>query len=363
MTGRSGGQTAASVAVRAYLRDLDQARAQRQDDGSQRGALVAAATECLSPLGEIRWEPVGSSRCGLGLDGLSDVDLVAVFLDPVDHGIEDGVLPYSMRELRTAIATHSELPEPIRPLDAYRLFWECLAGMDRVPGYELPVADWPAVTFASRTGQPSVDLVPGVETGFLWRSDETKPSSALVTVAFPASDDRWLGTSPQLHAGVLDLQPGGQDYTCRELIRLVKLIKHRRGIKILSYFIELYVMRWLEGSHEYPADSINDIVANAGVTWTRRNPDGCLIRDAPAMLADFARQLRAASGEERGFVMIDLTTPEARGTVVVDAADAGPLATQFAEVAGLARVARLAAERDDAARAIAIWRDLLDPRP
>ena len=42
---------------------------------------------------------------------------------------------------------------------------------------------------------------------------------------------RLLGFDPALHALVLDLSPGGRDYVCRELIRLLKLLNFRHGLR------------------------------------------------------------------------------------------------------------------------------------
>src|SRR5262245_16896069 len=97
------------------------------------------------------------------------------------------------------------------------------------------------------------------------------------------------------------------------MIRLLKLIKYRRGIPVLSYFLELFTLRWLEGSEAFAAESLAGIVKQYGTAWSSRML-GLLADDLPKLITSLAGQLRkAASGNP--LRMIDLTTPEKIGTV------------------------------------------------
>ncbi|GAA4533591.1 hypothetical protein [Nonomuraea ferruginea] len=286
--------------------------------------------------------------------------MLAVFGDPIRHGAADTVLPYSIEQLLEAMAADRPPPGPIRPRKAYDLFADRLEAMGPMSGFGPLRRAFPAVHFPSLTAEPSMELVPGCEADFLWDSPVTAPSSGLAEVAFPATEERWLGTSPALHERTLDASPGGVDYTCREAIRIIKLIKYRRSIPVLSYFLELFALRWLEGSHAFDAESISQIVEQADLGWHTRLPVGHLIDDIPALLSALAGQLGRAAAQGRQLRMIDLTTPEREGTVeACDATHAVGAAESFEAAATLAHRARAAADRGDQSAALSAWRELL----
>jgi hypothetical protein len=354
--------------TRNYLRSVDSGIVVDHRPSPSRQELLRAAQATLAALGRSHWEPVGSSSCGTGIAGFSDVDVVAVFHHPVHYGVgddlvaidDDAVLPYSMKEIRAAIAAGRPRPRPLVPGAVYDIFAHCLQNLV-VRGYGAPVRDFPAVRFPSLTADPPVELVPGCEADFLWNTP-AQPSSALVRVAFPASRDRWLGTEPALHAGILDVSPGGMDYTARELIRLLKLVKYRRNIPVMSYSLELYALRWIEGSERFPAENISQIIAEADHAWTRRTA-GYLIDDVVSVLAALAEQLGDAGRCGVPLRMIDLTTPETTGTVDACANAAGSLlaSSLIAACADEADAAREAADRGDLSRSRGIWRGLVEP--
>jgi hypothetical protein len=242
---------------------------------------------------------------------------------------------------------------------AFDLVCERLDGLGLSCRFDLPVGDFPAVHFSSRTHEPSVEVVPGIEADILWEEAATTPSSGLVRVAFPARRERWLGTEPRLHSSVLDLGQHGTDYSVRELIRLLKLVKYRHGVPVLSYFLELFAMRWLEGSETFTAESIADIVEQYGTAWSAR-PLGLLVDDIAKLIASLAEQLRSAANS-RSLTMIDLTTPETIGTVdaCANVRQAGTAADLMEFSATKANDARAAAAAGDSFSAIAHWRAIL----
>ncbi|MFX0581119.1 hypothetical protein [Nocardia nepalensis] len=154
---------------------------------------------------------------------------------------------------------------------------------------------------------------------------------------------------------VLAAATGGLDYSSRELIRLVKLVKYRRSIPLSSYFVEVFCLRWLEGSESYGAASIAEIVEACGSQWTRRSP-GRLITDIPELLTSLGEYLRSVAVGS-GADMVDLTTPETGGTV--GACRSPSIAAVAADsVARVADIARRAAEIVDPQAAIALWRSI-----
>jgi len=237
---------------------------------------------------------------------------------------------------------------------------ECLDGIGPSFGFDPPLGDFPAVRFVPRSGGTAIEVVPGIEADALWDEHSTAPTSGLVRVAFPAERERWLGTEPRLHSSVLDLAPGGSDYSPRELIRLLKLIKYRRGIPVLSYYLELFVLRWLEGSEAFAATSISSIVEQHGIAWSSRSA-GYLADDLPALVSTLAGQLRASSRGGGPTTMIDLTTPEELGTVqaCTDAMRARAAADLLGTIAAEANAAHDAAGDGKPELAVARWRTVL----
>ncbi len=347
--------------VRDFFRELDKAIRTPPRLEAHGTRLLTTARAHLSRLGAVEWRPVGSACCETSVAEFSDVDMVAVFGDPIRHGRAEAVLPYSLESVMDALAEGRQLPAPITPAAAFDLFARCLEDMGPVAGFGGPRRAFPAVHFASLTDEPSVELVPGCEADFLWDSPLTAPSSGLVDVAFPATPDEWRGTSAVLHRSTLDLSPGGADYTCREVIRILKLIKYRRSIPVLSYFLELFTLRWLEGSHTVAAESVDDIVRQVDTGWTRRAPDGLLVDDIAELLGALADQLKAAHVRETPLTTADLTTPETSGTVRIceDLPRLASAAEGFALVAARARTARDAVAQGDHETALSVWRRLL----
>lgn len=345
--------------LRAYLRDVDSTVSTPIALGEHGHRLLAAAENRLSTLGPTRWEPVGSAYCGTSVAGFSDIDMLAVFIDPIRHGVDDSVLPYSLQQLRHFLDRGEHAP-PVQAAGAtFDLIAERLDGLGPSCGFDPPVRDFPAVRFCSRRGEPAVEVVPSIEADILWDRTETTPSSGLVRVAFPAQRDRWLGTEPRLHSSVLDFGRCGADYSIRELIRLLKLIKYRRGVPVLSYFLELFALRWLEGSEAFAARSIAHIVEEHNTAWSFRQL-GLLVDDSAELLTSLAGQLRA--GAESGHLtMIDLTTPEEIGTVhaCADAEHTRVAAELMESIATEADGARLAARAGDSSSAIARWQAIL----
>lgn len=345
--------------VRAYLREVDDSMSEvvLLGDGGRR--LLDAVAERLAMLGAIRWEPVGSTCCATSVAGFSDVDLLAVFLDPIRHGIDDSILPYSIAQLRDTIARGTRPPPVPDPEAAFDQVADRLDDLALPEAFDLPVRDFPAVRFPSRTAEPSVEIVPGIEADILWDQVSTRPSSGLVRVAFPAYRNRWIGTEPQLHGSVLDFGRSGTDYSVRELVRLLKLVKYRRGIPVRSYFLEVFCLRWLEGSELFPAKSIADIVERHNTAWSFRRL-GLLVDDAAEFLTSLAGYLNAtASGESA--TMIDLMTPEERATIdaCADPEQARVAAEVTESVAAEADAARIAARAGDPSSAITRWRAVL----
>lgn len=345
--------------VRSYLREVDDSmsRVILLGDGGRR--LLDAVAERLATLGAIRWEPVGSTCCATSVAGFSDVDMLAVFLDPIRHGIDDSIFPYSIAQLRDAIARGTRPPPVPGPGAAFDQVADRLADLALPGAFDLPVRDFPAVRFPSRTAEPSVEVVPGIEADILWDQVSTRPSSGLVRVAFPAYRNRWLGTEPRLHSGVLDFGRSGTDYTVRELIRLLKLVKYRRDIPVRSYFLEVFCLRWLEGSELFPAKSIADIVEQHSTAWSFRRL-GLLVDDVADLLTSLAGYLNAtASGDAAA--MIDITTPEKLGTIdaCADPEQARVAAELTESVAAEADVARISARVGDPSSAVTRWRAIL----
>jgi hypothetical protein len=348
--------------VRAYLRNIDRTVSKPLALGEHGRRLLAAAENRLSTLGVIRWEPAGSAFCATSVAGYSDVDMLAVFLDPIRHGVDESGLPYSMRQLRTSLDRGMPAPPVLSAGEAFELVAECLDGVGPSCGFDPPTPDFPAIRFRSRTGEPAVEVVPSIEADLLWDRAETKPSSGLVRVAFPARRDRWSGTEPGLHSSVLDQGRSGTDYTVRELIRLLKLIKYRCDVPVLSYFLELFTLRWLEGSETFAARNIAQIVEAHETAWHFRQL-GLLIDDLTDLLASLAGQLRAAVETGHLATTIDLTTPESEDNNNVDACadieQTRVAAERMETVAAKADHARIAAHAGAPSQAIAIWQAIL----
>ena len=303
--------------------------------------------------------------------------MMALFVDPIRYGTTGGLIPYPMDRL-TAALDNPELGLPVLmdPGEAYDRFAECLithrpfavpllAGP--LTGFAAPSPDFPAVRFASlNKTEPSIELVPGCEGDLLWDQPETAPSSALSYLVFPESRQSWLGTNPGLHTTTLDCSPGGADYTCRELIRLIKLIKYRHSVPIRSYFLELFALRWIEGSHDLPATTVAEII-NQMMTAGRRPyiHTGTLSADASALLGALAGQLQAAARAGQMLTTVDLTTPEQQGrTDACDDLDALPQAAGLVtQIADQARTARDAEVAGDVTTALAGWQRLIGQHP
>ncbi|WP_432043829.1 hypothetical protein [Streptomyces cadmiisoli] len=389
MTAASGTAPAASR-VREHLRRVDTAIARRVAPGPAGRELLNLVSREFRDLGQVRLERVGSARCGTSVAGFSDVDVLVVFTDPirdllyspdwlreVTNGTwnpADGSLPYSLRNVLDVLAetpageppAKSLLPDPPRPERVFGDFADRLTAPGRtVSGFDTPRPDFPAVTFASKCDEPSIELVPGLEADFLWDSPEHTPSSGLSYRVFPGTRDRWLGTNPEQHDATLSCSPGGSDYTCREMIRLLKLLlKYAGGVPLRSYFVELFAMRWIEGSHDLPARTVEDILERMAALG--RHPyahTGRLTRDIASVLAALAEQLRTCTAGGRLLDTVDLTTPETSGQTEACATPAAQ-----AECAdGVARLheavlrARHAEEAGDAETAVDLWQRLLHP--
>ncbi|MGW3287359.1 hypothetical protein ACWDR3_22250 [Streptomyces sp. NPDC001002] len=377
--------------VRAYLREVDAEMSRSVEPGPRGQDLLRSVSRVFRDLGVVRLERVGSARCGTSVSGFSDVDVLVVFVDPIRNllstpgwlrDVEDGTwepaagsLPYSLPDVLSALAqppsveSSSLRPSISGPPDPARVFDEFVERFTgpraSVEGFAAPRPDFPAVTFVSECGEPSIELVPGLEADFLWDDPEQAPSSGLSFRVFPGTRERWLGTHPELHDSTLTLSPGGDDYTCREMIRHVKLLlKYSGGLPLRSYFIELFVLRWVEGSHDLPARTVEDILDRMAAlgrrpyAHTRQFTD-----DIRALLDALSGQLRTCAAEGRMLDTVDLTTPETQGQT--EACASMSALRECAE--GVARIrevvvrARYAEEAGDVEAAVALWRRLLHP--
>jgi hypothetical protein len=350
--------------VRAYLRAVDKTISAPVALGGNGHRLVAEAENRLSALGTFRWVSVGSTQCETSIAGYSDVDMLAVFLPPNPWGTRESILPYTAKELRRALERDnflSHLPYPPAPGKAFDLVAECLADLGPSCEFDPPTLDFPAVRFSSRTEEPAIEFVPSISADILWDHKSTAPSSGLVRVVFPARRDQWKGTDAALHSSTLNFGRHGSDYSVRELIRLLKLIKYRHGVPVRSYFLEIFALRWLEGSEEFPAKSIADIIQQHDVAWSFRDL-GLLVNDIARLVASLAERLsRAAEG--RMLSMVDLTTPEQRGPTVEaceDATQARAAAVLMESIATEAGKARTAVQTRNSSSAIGHWRTILD---
>lgn len=369
--------------VRAYLREVDARIGRPVVPGARGQELFSRVPEVLRNLGSVRLEAVGSSCCGTSVAGFSDVDVLVVFTDPIRDllrrpgwlrevangewaGPADASLPYSLRDALSAAEAGSggSSSGPPAPSRVFADFADRLtAGLPSVRGFASPVADHPAVRFATTSGEPSIELVPGLEADFLWDDPTTAPSSGLSYRVFPGPGDRWLGTHPQLHRETLNCGRGGSDYTCREMIRLLKLmLTYGGGCPLRSYFIELFVLRWVEGSHDLPAGTIPEIIERMNTLGRRPYAHtGPLTRDVVEALAALSAQLHTSTAEGRALDTVDLTTPETRGLTAACASmtDQVVCTGKVDRVLAVVARARHAEETGDAQGAVAVWRRLL----
>ena len=104
--------------------------------------------------------------------------------------------------------------------------------------------DWPATClWPFEHQQQRIDVVPSVEAHFLF-GGSSPARSGLVSYVFPSNRDEWVGTLPALQTSVLAFSH--RDSRC--LIRLLKLWKYRNHATIRSFFLSMFVLRWLENS-------------------------------------------------------------------------------------------------------------------
>ncbi len=314
--------------------------------------MLQALEAHLRGLGQVSWEHFGSSACGTSVAGHSDVDVLMVFGDPIRHGLSHSRLPYSVDDLRRTLETGVAIPRVVDPATAFDVVAAAIGGA-RVPGmsFGAPRRDFPAVTFPATSGGPSLDVVPSIEADALWDETTKAPSSGLVRVAYPARRDRWLGTEPKLRPAVLDFSPTGRDYDARTIIRLLKVIVRRRRIPVRAYFLEVFALRWLEGSEAFPADSTDEIVSAMGSGWQPRRL-GLLADDLADLLTALARHLSLAASRSEIPTMVDLTSPETKGTVEACGKDA---LADAANSASEARLAGLPSHSGSSQRSLAGW--------
>jgi hypothetical protein len=324
-------------AVRRYLAAVDDAVSARAHIGPRGDALLASAAAAVADLGPLTWMPVGSAACGTGVAPYSDVDVLARF---------------SGRFAAPDPPLHED------PHVAYELFVSRLEASCTADGFAPPRRDFPTARFQSMTDEPSIELVPGCDGDFLWDDRSTAPTSALATLVFPGPERRWLGTDPALHTTVLDQIPGGIDYTSRELIRLLKLAKYRRSVPLRSYFVELFAMRWIEGSFDLEASTIEEIVE--AMRGNQRQPYahlGELSRDVGLAMAALAEQVEATARAGGRLETVDLATPERVGQTIAfeDPDGERRWASELAAVAAGLLEARQHEEAGDDAAALATW--------
>jgi hypothetical protein len=326
--------------------------------GNRGTALLGRAAQLVGDIGPMEWTPVGSAACATGVAPYSDVDMLATFLDPARQAMR--------RERSQGFAAELPSIERTAPIHedahtAYEMFAVRVERLGAVPGFGAPIRDFPAVRFPSLTEEPSIELVPGCEAGFLWDDAASAPTSALAALVFPGPDG-WLGTNPALHASVLDHSPGGNDYSCRELIRLLKRAKYCCGVPLRSYFVELFALRWIEGSADLKATTVGELLAAMGSAGREAYAEtNDLSADLGAAMGGLAEHARAAADSGARLETIDLATPEQIGQTFAfeDSRDETRWAPQLQELAREMATARAEEKAGGVDAALRRWRALL----
>lgn len=379
----------AASGVREYLGEVDTKIARAVVPGLKGRELLERIPESFRHLGSVRLEMAGSAFCGTSVAGYSDVDVLVVFTDPIRrllhqpnwlhdlaHGTwkpASGSLPYSLPDVLDALAEETPrgseerrrtLPEPPVPSSVFAEFVDCLDTLaPPAHGFGAPVPDFPAVKFVSQHDEASIELVPALEADFLWDRAETAQTPGLSFRVFPGTRDRWLGTHPELHNATLMFGRGGSDYTCRELVRLLKLLlKYVGRCPLRSYFVELFVLRWIEGSHDLSARTVPDIIDRMNSLGRRPYAHtGPLSRDVVSVLSALAAELRVCIVEGRILDTVDLTTPETEGqTEACETMDDIVVCSQGVErIHAMVAEARRLEESGDARAAVSVWRQLV----
>lgn len=349
--------------VRLHLATIDEAASAPLELGRRGQALLARAGERLAELGTMSWLAVGSASCGTSVRPFSDVDMLAVFEDPVRHALLDRSSGEARLDTLLSLADVAQAP-PLHqdPDAAYRTFADCLEADGTIEGFGQPQRSFPAVRYESLTNEPSVELVPGSEGDFLWDAGAATPTSGLAFLVFPGEGGRWLGTHPGLHRTLLDSSPGGVDYGCRELIRLLKLVNYWASLGITSYFLELFALRWIEGSHDLPAATIAEVVE--AMERAGRQPyagTSELSADVGNVLGALLSEARSVALGGSPLCMADLGTPETVGRTSAFG-EAGANARRLGRLANVVqdlRRARWDEEHGHLECALGTWRNLL----
>lgn len=298
--------------------------------------LLDATRAHLSTLGCINIIEFGSTFSGTSLERYSDRDYLALF--PVERmsrnpGFTLDIMSVMMRPLINGASSRGEVNWP-----AVRL-WPI--------GYE----------------SESIDVVPGVEAYFL--HDGPSPQrSGLVSYAFPSSREEWVGVMPKLHFAVLDLA----HHDCRWLIRLLKLWKYRNEIPIRSFFLEMFVLRWLENSHWIDLGSATEIVdkiidlKEQGLyrQQTYGDPD----QNIASMLSELGSLLRSQRFRNNLPRLADLACPEFVSWAYPcnSETELPDIIMKVEQGAERAALAVQAGQHRDIQQALKLWRTLFDPQ-
>lgn len=202
--------------------------------------LTARIRQHLEHHCELRkWIPFGSVHVGTGIEGASDWDFLAV-------------LP---KQQLTLLSN-----EPISALRRLEACLSDLCGREFV-GH----LDPPAFSVCHRGApQYSLDVVPAFSRMDLGASDHTKWSAEVLAemkeeldgepYLFPGHPEAWLATQPGAQLRLLEVLDSRSSGMGRRIIRLLKKWTKLRGIPIRSYFLEVFVLRWFQNTHDLQGD-------------------------------------------------------------------------------------------------------------